>query len=215
MSPTLSTSAHSWDVGKEGPSHGEAHPGCLEGLLLVVVGGGRTSSPHSLTVIAIFMASQGPKVGLDHFLKSERKPRRGGRLSQEVGFEVWPSPSFGAREAGLIWKSEATEMVTLEWSGPSTNPGVPTSRGRLGHTDTHGDTHASTHTSLRPQPPAFRRATCWARAPCPETAHLRPWGPADTSAPTARRVRHRLPHSLSPTSGHLAKPLLHGEDCEK
>lgn len=139
MSPTLSTSAHSWDVGKEGPSHGEAHPGCLEGLLLVVVGGGRTSSPHSLTVIAIFMVSQGPKVGLDHFLKSERKPRRGGRLSQEVGFEVWPSPSFGAREAGLIWKSEATEMVTLEWSGPSTNPGVPTSRGRLGHTDTHGE----------------------------------------------------------------------------
>ena len=49
MSPTLSTSAHSWDVGKEGPSHGEAHPGCLEGLLLVVVGGGAyfvSSQPH-------------------------------------------------------------------------------------------------------------------------------------------------------------------------
>lgn len=139
MSPTLSTSAHSWDVGKEGPSHGEAHPGCLEGQLLVVVDGGRTSSPHSLTVIAIFMASQGPKMGLEHFLKSDRKPRRGGRLSQEVGFEVWPSPSFGTCEAGLIWKSDAMEMVTLEWSGPSTKPGVLTSRGRLGHTDTHGE----------------------------------------------------------------------------
>lgn len=123
MSPTLSTSAHSWDVGKEGPSRGEAHPGCLEGQLLVVVG----------------MASQGPKMGLEHFLKSDRKPRRGGRLSQEVGFEVWPSPSFSTCEAGLIWKSDAMEMVTLEWSGPSTNPGVLTSRGRLGHTDTHGE----------------------------------------------------------------------------
>lgn len=29
------------------------------------------------------------------------------------------------------------KMVTLEWSGPSTSPGVLTSRGRLGHTDTH------------------------------------------------------------------------------
>ena len=31
------------------------------------------------------------------------------------------------------------KMVTLEWSGPSTNPAVLTSRGRLGHTDTHGE----------------------------------------------------------------------------
>ena len=136
MSPTLSTSAHSRDVGKEGPSRGEAHPGCLEGLLLAVVMGERTSSPHRL---AVFIASQGPKVGLDHFLKRERKPCRGGRLSQEAGLEVWPSPTFGACEAGLIWKSDAMKMVTPEWSGPSTNPRVLTSKGRLGPKDTHGE----------------------------------------------------------------------------
>ena len=65
-------------------------------------------------------------------------------------------------------------------------------------TGTHGDTHASTHASLRPWPPgahgAFRRATCWASVPCPpETAHPRPWGPVDPSAPTMCRVKTRAP----------------------
>lgn len=87
MSPTLSTSAHSRDVGKEGPSRGEAHPGCLEGLLLLVVRGERASSPHRL---AVFIALQRPKVGLGHVLKPERKPHRGGRLSQEVGSRPGP-----------------------------------------------------------------------------------------------------------------------------